>query len=725
MNKRTKKSARIGNIQDEKGLGIAWMVGFLAVAGFLLYANTIGHGFVFDDVTLILQNPQVLDFDIAEIFSIQGYRPVRTLTHAVEWALSPGEARLFHVDNILLHILNVLALFFFLKGVSRSRIAAFAGSLVFLVHPVQTAAVAYISGRKDLLAAGFLLLGFLFYSMAAKDSGRGWKMPAAWACFILALLSKEVSIVFPAMLLGIDMLRDETVSLPDRTGKVSGEGTFSSAFFSALKKHPLQYAVFSVLAILALAWAVFINLASRADGYWGGTLVTNLGTGFKLFAHYLKLVFVPYPLIADYTGDVFPVPVAFWEPAVIFSILLTVFYLSFALLVFRKSPLVSFGMLWFAAALSPVLHFIPFHEIAADHFMYLPMAGIAMSVAGLTILCRGFPATWKKILAAVLLLLVAAGSVMTVKRNGIWKDQKTLWEATYAQAPGSYRANVNLGQIAFSEGRVRDGISFSEKAVELDPSKSVPRNNLGVVYYNMGQQASQSRNYRYAKDLLHMAIEYFKTALELSPERIFTAMNYGSAYKELANIAEAEGDPAQAGIYREEAEKFYMRVLNSGDERKELQFAWINLGMMYIDAGKMEEALAPIDRYLEIFGDDSQAGIGHYWKGYALYSLGRTGEAAESYEKAAAINPSMDVFNYLVNCYEKLGNEEMKIRTFERALVMDPGSFNALYNLGLIYQKKGETGKSNDYYRRALAADPDNMMADAIRQHLGNSGALD
>ena len=106
-------------------------------------------------------------------------------------------------------------------------------------------------------------------------------------------------------------------------------------------------------------------------------------------------------------------------------------------------------MLWFAAALSPVLHFIPFHEIAADHFMYLPMAGVSLGLAGAALLCRGLSDFWKKGFAVMLLLLAVTSGVMTVHRNRVWKDQKTLWETTYAQAPGSYRANANLGQMAF------------------------------------------------------------------------------------------------------------------------------------------------------------------------------------------------------------------------------------------------------------------------------------
>ena len=280
MSKRVGKHSRSLNRQEESGSRTLWIILFLVVVTILLYSNTIGHGFVFDDVTLITQNPQVLEFDIPGIFSMQGYRPVRTLTHAVEWMLSGGKPGLFHADNILLHVLNVLLLFFFLKRITRSRIAALAGSLVFMVHPVQTAAVAYISGRKDLLATAFLLLGFLLY-LKAGDAGKSnwWKIAPAWACFVLALLSKEVAIVFPVMLLGIDMVAGVSMEKSSLPGQ-----TFFSAMWTALRKRPLQYAVFSVLAALSLVWAVFINLASRAEGYWGGSLLTNLGTGFKLFS---------------------------------------------------------------------------------------------------------------------------------------------------------------------------------------------------------------------------------------------------------------------------------------------------------------------------------------------------------------------------------------------------------------------------------------------------------
>ncbi|MFH1965002.1 MAG: tetratricopeptide repeat protein, partial [Acidobacteriota bacterium] len=622
-----------------------WIVLLLAVVSFLLYFNTIGHGFVFDDITLILQNPQVLNFDISGIFSLQGYRPVRTLTHAVEWALVGDNPMLFHVNNILLHVFNVLLLFFFLKKLTRSRAASLAGSIFFMVHPVQTAAVAYISGRKDLLATAFLLLGFWFYLKVADSAEGGkWRQPAAWTFFVLALLSKEVAIVFPAMMLGIDMVTGRSVNLERPAGR-----SFPGALGDALRSRPYQYAAFTVLAVLALVWAVVINQASRAEGYWGGSLLTNLGTGLKLFAHYLKLVFVPHPLIADYTGEVFPVSGSITELATVVSVLLVIIYLAFAFWIFRKSPLVSLGMLWFAAALSPVLHFIPFHELAADHFMYFPLVGAAVCISGVVLLLKkSASACWKKNLIVLMVILAVSAGVMTVHRNRAWKDQETLWETTLAQAPESYRANVNLGQMALAEQRISEGIDYTERAIELDPSKAVPRNNLGALYYTLGQQASMSRDFGRGKDLLYKSIEQCKAALELDPSRIFTAVNYGSAYKELANIADAEGDSSLADEYRIEAENFYMRALNAGDERKELKSAWLNLGLMYIDAGRFNEAIPHIDRYIQAYSDNNEVWRGYYWKGYSQYSLGRFQSAAETFEKAAAVHGDMDVFNSLV-----------------------------------------------------------------------------
>ncbi|UCF38341.1 MAG: glycosyltransferase family 39 protein, partial [Acidobacteriota bacterium] len=170
----------------------------LAVLCFLLYANTLGHSLVFDDVTLILQNRSVLELDWATILYKGGYRPFRTLTYALNYAVGGEDPFGYHLVNVLLHALNAVLAFLLFWRLSRSNAVAGIGAAFMALHPVQTAAVAYVSGRKDLLAAFFLLAGFYLYVSRRKEGGIGWKtLVAVLPLFVLAILSKEVAIVLP------------------------------------------------------------------------------------------------------------------------------------------------------------------------------------------------------------------------------------------------------------------------------------------------------------------------------------------------------------------------------------------------------------------------------------------------------------------------------------------------------------------------------------------------
>ncbi|MGW8181458.1 MAG: hypothetical protein ACWGQW_22240, partial [bacterium] len=352
---------------------LIWVPLLLFGLSILLYINTLGHEFVFDDVTLILQNPQVQELDWLSIIWKGGYRPVRTLTYAFNYALGGENPAGYHLFNVLLHACNVMLVFLFLWLLTRSKVVAGVAGLIYAVHPLQTAAVAYVSGRKDLLAAFFLLLGFTLY-LIFRRTGRRMQLGLAYLCFLLAVLSKEVALVFPALLLLIDSL------IEWRHQKESEDVSLSlfQACWRALRRSPIRYLSFAVLGILATYWVVFINQASRMEGYWGGSVWTNLGTSFKLFGHYLLLTIFPAPLVADYLGDVFPVSTGLLEPMTVAAIALSLLYLIVAWKVFPSNALLSLAMLWFALLLLPVLHFVPFHEISADHFEYLPMIGVAL-----------------------------------------------------------------------------------------------------------------------------------------------------------------------------------------------------------------------------------------------------------------------------------------------------------------------------------------------------------
>ena len=268
-----------------------------------LYANTLFHGFVFDDVTLIQQNPDVIELNWGKILGRSGYRPIRTFTYALNSALGGMNPFGYHVFNVLLHAANSLLVFLFLRSIQGRIDVSFLGAMLFAVHPVQTASVAYISGRKDLLAAFFVLLALLSYNKWRRQGG--WQgLTLTGSALLLAILSKEVAAVFPVLFLLVDLCRRGSgCQLQARPGLVE-----------TLKQSARLYSVLFAASIAAVYYAVVWTEASRLGGYWGGTLATQWATSFKLFVHYLRLALVPYPLLADYIA-VFPISTGFTEPA--------------------------------------------------------------------------------------------------------------------------------------------------------------------------------------------------------------------------------------------------------------------------------------------------------------------------------------------------------------------------------------------------------------------------
>ncbi|RPI20350.1 MAG: hypothetical protein EHM61_27210, partial [Acidobacteria bacterium] len=433
---RKRQIAKTEHRRGGRGGRMIWAVA-LGILAFLVYANTLGHGFVIDDAPLISQNSAVRGLEWSYILSPHGYRPVRTFTYALNYALGGDDPFGYHLLNVLLHSANVILLFLLVfRWTALSAIAGTA-ALLFAVHPVQTAAVAYVSGRKDILTTLFVLLACHTYT-SYRRATRPVFAVLTGVLFGLAVMAKEVAIVLPALLALADVF-----ILERRSEDGEKRESILVRLIRALKRAPVFYGVCLGLLAFAAYYAMFVMKASRMTGFWGGTPWTHYGTSFKLLLHYAKLAVIPYPLIADYLGDVFPLSKGLLEPATIGSVVFLAGYLFLAVKMDRRNPLFTFGMLWFLVALLPVLQIFPFHELAADHFLYLPLVGIAVLFgSAVHLLARRWD---MKIVGAGVAAIAVFFIFMTIDRNRDWKDEFTLWSETYRVAPGSYRANHNLG----------------------------------------------------------------------------------------------------------------------------------------------------------------------------------------------------------------------------------------------------------------------------------------
>src|SRR5690606_21735402 len=260
---------------------------------------------------------------------------------------------------------------------------------------------------------------------------------------------------------------------------------------------------------------------------------------------------VPYPLVADYTGSTKLVSGGFFEFSTLFSVAVTIVFVAVALMLLRRRPLLSTGMLWFGISLAPVLQLIPFHELAADHFMYLPLVGISLILgrSAQVLVEKGLRIPVWTGVGAVMVLF----TLLSFLRIPVWANELTLWEATLEQAPESYRANVNLGYVYFEQGRLEEGIALTEKSLELMPEEPEPWVNLGSMFYQKGRAARREGNLDQALAFQLRAIENTEKAIEINPYNPFSYNNLGNSYKELALISDTRGASSQALQHRIQA----------------------------------------------------------------------------------------------------------------------------------------------------------------------------
>jgi len=182
---------------DAQLIAIVCLLGIV----FLCYANSLGNEFVFDDFLLVLGNKRIQTINSGLL--LNSYRPIRDISYAIDFALWGERAFGFHLTNIVIHAANVLLVFALIRRFTESFVTATLATSIFAVHPIQTDAVTYISGRRDLLFTFFYLLAFHSYLTYYR---KRWSSQSVvyfvlflmlWA---LSLLSKEMAASLPILI---------------------------------------------------------------------------------------------------------------------------------------------------------------------------------------------------------------------------------------------------------------------------------------------------------------------------------------------------------------------------------------------------------------------------------------------------------------------------------------------------------------------------------------------
>ena len=523
------------------------------LAAFAFHAPALRGSFVHDDFPLIVYNQDLADPGAAAmLLKPAGYlntlglrgatRPLSLLSLMADrrlWKLSPAG---YHLTNLLLHGADSALVFFLalvlLGGGQEARPWAAAAGLAFALHPIQAEAVDIISFRPDLLMALFYLLGLLAFAQAYAAVGF-WKK-ALWAGLcgaagVLAMLSKESAVTFPAALILYRALLGPRLSARARLGLAG------AAVAVALMAAGWLMRKWSAPFLHAAVYPSLTDAISPLQSRAAHARVVLLTAG-----HYLKAFLWPSGLSIEYQMRLFG-PRFAWQAA---AILLALAAIAAIFLIIRDR-LFRFGLAFCLIALLPASNILPLPNLLADRYLYLPMAGFGLMVASAARNLHGRGWAW---LPAALLLCVYAAQ--TASANARFHDMLALNSAAVRVAPDNPRARYHLAlaQIDAKDFPAAAAASSWPAALPSPFLKPLTWYFLGQCRERLGNINGAEQAYRETLRLVETpevydrlgamralrkdyagAIRFFRQAVGLQPD-------YSEAWVHLLDVCKASGD---------------------------------------------------------------------------------------------------------------------------------------------------------------------------------------
>ena len=654
------------------------------VGGTAIYSNALHAPFQFDDLLLIVENNLIKSFNIIPwLFS---YDPSRFLTHltfAINYHFGGVNVFGYHLVNVALHLLVTITFYFllrliFLKVNERKEelsepwqhgIAAGA-VFIFLAHPIQTQAVTYVAQRSTLLASLCYLLSCVFYIIFRMKNSMRYYFAALVVAF-LGLFTKPIIVTLPLAFLLCEISFLNIANKKNWARILAGLAPFFLMAFT--------------VPLLIMVWKLKVLDIHR---YFEMTQETTqiqrleyLWTQFNVAVTYLRLFFIPLNQNLDYD---YPIAKSFWDFPTWFSFFIIAVILIFAIRIFARQKLVSFGLLWIFVTLSLESSVFPISDVMNEHRLYLPMAGFSLFLsAALAKIC-----VKPRIYFAVICGVVLTFSTLTYLRNHVWQDRIGFLMDVARKSPHKARVHNNLGIAYADQGNLTAAEAEYITAIQLKPDFTNSYNNLANVYLQQGR--------------VEEAIEHLKTALFWDP-------SYAGAYYNLGNVY----------WLQKKWELAYENYQKAVEFKPSFVLAIVALGKYFRYKGDEERAELYFHSARRINPDDA----GAYTNLGDLYLLRRDyPKAIANYNQAIRCDPrQVTVYNSLGNVYDMLGQYDWAERIYKEALWRDQDFAHAYFNLANTLRKKGRLEEAGLMLQKAAelySQQGNQQMAAASRQRL-------
>ena len=499
----------------------------LVILGLFVYGKAINGKFIWDDESLIQDNLGIRDFSKALNLYTQDiggggyenrygfYRPFTMTVYAVEYFLGKLNVEIYHITNIIVHILTAFSVYLLVSLILNNSPVALLTGVLFLIHPVQTEAVAYISGLGDPLVALFLIWSFIFYIKYLSSRKKTFYVLALFTYF-LAFLSKENSLVFPATIL-----------------------LYHYAFKKKLRIKEFLPVLFMTFLYLVLRFTLLKSALPQTEIIYWQVWIRRVPGFFAAISNYIRILILPFDLHMGYGNRFFKL----YDYRVITGFVMASSLLGYAFLRRKKDSLLLFSAFWFFITLLPSSSIYPINAFyMAEHWLYLPLVGFCLMIAKwLSDLYKN--GKLKKWALFLMFCVTLFWSVLTMQQCGYWRDPETFYKRILRYAPWYPQIYYNLGRVYDNIGRRTEATAMYKKAIELKPKFSSAYSNLGNIYYCSGRYSA--------------AVKMYKKAIESNPKCHTSYNNLGTAYGNMGDLAGAvamykkaiENEPDYADAY--------------------------------------------------------------------------------------------------------------------------------------------------------------------------------
>ncbi len=621
-----------------------WVLFFIVLITLFVYFPALKNDFIinWDDKGYIHDYEPIHKLNIENVKTIfsefykGNYHPLTTLFYAVEYFIVGTSPFLFHLNNLILHLCNVILVFVFIKKLSGQQFIAAFCAVFFGIHPMHVESVAWISERKDVLYTFFFLISLINYQKYLQAQQQNKKKFLFYSysllCFILSLLSKSAAVSLPLVLLLIDYFNRRQFIIKNLIDKIP--------YF-------LLSLVFGIIAIASQKETGAIQNLKPIYSVIDRFFIVSYA-----FVTYIYKLFIPINLSAMYSYPYLhngKLPLEYYLSGIIAVIIITLFVVFL-----RKKRSAIFGFLFFIATIILVLQIIPVGgAVLAERYTYVPYIGLFF-IIGTEF--YNFTKKQKPVLFNFFLFLgivvILIFSFLTYDRIKAWKNGETLFTDVIKKNPNLPFAYGNRA-FYYKENKMwGKAINDYNIAIKLNPDEKGIFANRGAALYQIGK--------------IKEAAEDFEQALKREPDDPDVLLSMANTYSSLKDYSKA------IPYYNK-----YLKIKTNNPK------AWLWRAVAYYYENKFDSTIMDADNCLRLNPNDDE---GYYWKALALNKKGNYDSAIMLLDKSISLNPKRgEVYSWRGLTKQNKGLYKESISDFDLAIKYSPNDAAAYLNRSVAY----------------------------------------